>query len=89
MPAHNSFSYGSDVVLVYSEFSGPQRQFMDPLYMPNGYVYIHTYEAEMDKSVLYGERILPFEMSLDHNIDIDTKEDFASAEEIIAKGFNR
>lgn len=51
------------------------RQSLKKVLWQNGYIYISRYKTIMDKKSLHGEKILPFILSENNFIDIDTEED--------------
>lgn len=51
------------------------RQNLRKVFWQNGYIYISRYKTIMDKKSFHGEKILPFILSENNFIDIDTEED--------------
>ena len=51
------------------------RQNLRKVFWQNGYIYISRYKTVMDKKSFHGEKILPFILSENNFIDIDTEED--------------
>lgn len=51
------------------------RQNLRKVFWQNGYIYISKYKTIMDKKSFHGEKILPFILSENNFIDIDTEED--------------
>jgi len=51
------------------------RQNLRKIFWQNGYIYISRYKTIMDKKSFHGEKILPFILSENNFIDIDTEED--------------
>ena len=51
------------------------RQNLKKVFWQNGYIYVSKYKTIMDKKSLHGEKILPFILSKNNFIDIDTEED--------------
>lgn len=58
--------------------NNPQRQELNDLYLPNGAIFIIK-GSEIDAGI-YHENTIPFEMSLNDSVDIDTIEDFKKAQ---------
>lgn len=56
----------------------PQRQNLNPYYLPNGAIFIVKGSALGDS--LYRDNTLPFVMAASDSIDIDTRDDFKDAE---------
>jgi CMP-N,N'-diacetyllegionaminic acid synthase len=61
--------------------NNPQRQELNDLYLPNGAIFI-VKGSEIDQGI-YHSNTIPFEMSLNDSVDIDTIEDFKKAENIL------
>ncbi|MCK5030069.1 MAG: acylneuraminate cytidylyltransferase family protein [Thermoplasmatales archaeon] len=51
------------------------RQNLKKVLWQNGYIYISRYRTIMDKKSFHGEKVLPFILSKNSFIDIDTEED--------------
>nr|MBA4405416.1 acylneuraminate cytidylyltransferase [Nanoarchaeum sp.] len=60
--------------------AGTPRQLLDKVYWQNGYIYVLKYDTIMKKGDLYGDNILPFILSSDKFLDVDTKEDIKLVE---------
>jgi len=64
---------------VFEQFAGP-RQRLPEVLAPNGYVHVVRAEILLRYKSILGHRVLPYEMTPDACIDIDSEEDFAAAE---------
>ena len=62
-----------------------RRQDLPPLYLPNGSIYIAKPDILKKYRNFYWGKILPYIMSSEKSIDIDTKMDFILAELLIKK----
>jgi CMP-N-acetylneuraminic acid synthetase len=62
------------------EFANMNRQMLPKLYKPNGAMYIMDAESCIDAPRFDGERTLPFVMSREDSVDVDTLEDIPPIE---------
>jgi len=67
------------------EFANMNRQMLPALYMPNGAIYIVRAEGCIENPRFDGERTLPFVMSVEESLDLDSPEDIPPVEAILAK----
>lgn len=61
------------------------RQKLKTVYWQNGHIFISKYKTLREKGSIHGEKILPFILSKDRFIDIDTKEDLELLKWYMAK----
>ena len=61
------------------------RQSLKKAYWQNGYIFAYKYDTIMKKNSIVGDKILPYIMSPEKNIDIDTKDDLERMEYILSK----
>jgi CMP-N,N'-diacetyllegionaminic acid synthase len=62
------------------EFANMNRQMLPKLYMPNGAIYIMETAKCLPEPRFDGERTLPYVMTAEESIDLDTPEDLPSVE---------
>ena len=62
------------------------RQAHEPLYRPNGAVYVTKRDVLMEKGRIIGERCRAVKMLREFSVDIDTEFDFIIAEAVISRG---
>ena len=67
------------------EFANMNRQMLPKLYMPNGAIYIMRAAPCIDNPRFDGERTLPFVMSADESLDLDSAEDIAKVEAALSR----
>lgn len=65
------------------EYANMNRQMLPALYMPNGAIYIMDSAQSKKDGRLGGEHTLPFLMSQEDSIDLDTSNDFAELERLL------
>lgn len=68
-----------------AKFANMNRQLLPKLYMPNGAIYIMDAKSCVENPRFDGERTLPFVMSAEESIDLDTEKDVASIEAQLAR----
>lgn len=76
----------SDGFLEYAskrEFANMNRQMLPKLYMPNGAIYIMETEKCLIEPRFDGERTLPFVMSPEESVDLDTPDDIPPVEALL------
>lgn len=76
----------SDGFLVYAskkEFANMNRQILPKLYMPNGAIYIMRAETSLTTPRFDGEHTLPFVMSKEDSVDLDSPEDISPIEKAL------
>lgn len=66
------------------EYANANRQSLPKLYMPNGAIYIMKSAACVKEPRFDGEKTLPFVMSAQDSLDLDSKEDVAACEAAFA-----
>ena len=59
------------------------RQNYDPVYLPNGSIYVFDIETLRRTRDILGERVFGYQMPPERSVDIDTETDFLTAEAII------
>lgn len=64
---------------IFEPYAGP-RQRLPEVLAPNGYVHVVRATTLLQSASILGLKVLPFEMDSHHNFDIDTEEDFQTAE---------
>jgi len=67
------------------KFANMNRQLLPKLYMPNGAIYIMDAGSCVEDPRFDGKRTLPFIMSAEESIDLDTEKDIASIEARLAR----
>lgn len=67
------------------EFANMNRQMLPKLYMPNGAIYIMRAEGGIEGPRFDGEHTLPFVMSAEESLDIDSAADIAAVEAVLAR----
>jgi CMP-N-acetylneuraminic acid synthetase len=63
----------------------PRRQSLPPAFHREGSVYVMRRNVVMNENSLYGPRLLGYPMDARRSVNIDTLEDWARAEELLAK----
>lgn len=56
------------------------RQFHDPVYLPNGSIYVFDVAAARARCAIYGGDMYAYVMPAERSVDIDTEADFRAAE---------
>ncbi len=72
-----------------TKFDNTRRQDLPKVVMPNGAIYVSSPESIRKYEGFYGDRIIPYCMSPDRSIDIDTPLDFTIAEVLIHGDTNK
>lgn len=68
-----------------TDYNSLPRQKLRKVYWQNGYIYLLRYDTVMKKGNFHGDKILPFILSKDEFIDIDSEEDLKLAEYYLKK----
>jgi CMP-N-acetylneuraminic acid synthetase len=76
-------------LLPHPESAHYQRQQLPKYYIPNGAIFICTYETLMVKNKIEGDDCLAFIMGADKSIDIDEERDLARAQSLAQSLSNR
>lgn len=66
-------------------FTNVNRQALPPVYEQNGVLYILPARDLMEHPRFFGERTVPYVMSPEDSLDIDTEDDLARAEKILTE----
>ena len=67
------------------EYLKKRRQELEPLYIPNGAIYLYRIETFRALGEMYGNTITPFVMQAQNSIDIDSEIDIKMAQWFIEK----
>lgn len=59
------------------------RQDHDPVYMPNGSIYVFDIATARERLSIYGEDVYAYPMPAERSVDIDTEADFLAAEALL------
>lgn len=70
---------------INEKFGLINRQKVPALYMPNGAIYIMKKDFFMETKTLFTKKSIPYVMSLEKSIDIDTSDDLAMAKKFFSK----
>lgn len=70
------------------KFDNTRRQDLPKVVIPNGAIYVSSPESIRKYEGFYGDQTIPYCMSPERSIDIDTPLDFTIAEVLIRKGAN-
>ncbi|MCF6212471.1 MAG: acylneuraminate cytidylyltransferase family protein [Flavobacteriaceae bacterium] len=73
--------------LVSDEYPFTPRQKLPKTFYPNGAIYIVKTDVFLKTGKLFTAKTLPFEMSAEKSLDIDTKTDFEMLSKILAKTY--
>ena len=66
-----------------------QTQKLEPLYRHDGSIIFANTRIFMDKKEFYGKKVVPFIISEDRSVDIDSRLDLDWAEFLLSKSFKR